>query len=123
MLELVQQKPAQRASAAQALDLLPCDALLHQLPQQQQVAAEDGDSTSEVVQQHDQQKRLQQDQLHPADSSADHACSSGDPPVVHTECDDSFADLPAHRPSEEQPAGRRPWWGAPLCRQVSLSLF
>ena len=116
---LLQQKPSQRASAAQALDLLPCTALPQQQQQRQQqqsVGAEDG---SETVQQHAQQKRLQQDLLHPADSSSDHACSSVDEDGVHTECD-SAADCPSHLQPQEQPAGRRPWWGAPLCRQVAL---
>lgn len=117
VLELLHQKPVQRASAAEALDLLPCATLLHQRQQRQQIGAEDGNSTNEMVQQYAQQLRLQQDLLHPADSSSDHAWSSVD--GVHTERD-SAADCPAHLPPEEQPAGRRPWWGATLCRQVAL---
>lgn len=118
VLELLQQKPSQRASAAQALDLLPC--VHHQQQQQQrQVGAEDNNSTNETVQQYAQQNQLQQDQSHPADSSSDHACSSVDEDGVHTECNSS-ADSPAHLAQEEQPAGRRPWWGTPLCWQVAL---
>ena len=124
VLQLLQQKPRERLSAADAL-ALPCYAKI--LSQQQSASSQGGDkgpgagdgmqSTSQgVVDSAVKQTNAGQNASSAMHSNAAEVVSS------HVEYAASHASShadgaqPTEADQEESGQGRAPWWGAPLCR-------
>ena len=112
VLQLLQLKPGQRLSASQALEL-PCCAtalLQQQLQRQREPAGAESskpDSCSTRVDK-SEIKLHACSRAEQADSSADASISTGGDVQQARQDQDGLC--------EEAEAGRRPWWGAPLCR-------
>ena len=122
VLQLLQLKPGQRLSASQALELPCCATVLQQQQQQPQgsAGAESSNSAS---------GSMRMDRIEPEGHRAGGACSSAEPAESSADATSTSScgavqqgrqgqDDTAGPQAlcEEQGAGRRPWWGAPLCR-------
>ena len=113
VLQLLQLKPGQRLSASQALELPCCATVLQQQQQQQQAQAQEsaGAENSNPTSCSARGDRTESQ----ADSSADATSISSCGAVQQGRQGQGDTGGPQAL-CEEQGAGRRPWWGAPLCR-------